>query len=157
MTKEAKQEYTLRISNANRSQLVVIIYEMLLDYLDDSRKAVDDNDEKQFHDSIRKAINCIRELSDSINYEAKTAGNILSLNVYCIRELSAADIHLDKDRIDGVIKIMKKLYEANKEAAKADRSSPVMNNSQSVYAGLTYGKESLVVNLNDTQNRGFTI
>ena len=157
MTKEAKQEYTLRISNANRSQLVVIIYEMLLDYLDDSRKAVDDNDEKQFHDSIRKAINCIRELSDSINYEAKTAGNILSLNVYCIRELSAADIHLDKDRIDGVIKIMKKLYEANKEAAKADRSSPVMNNSQSVYAGLTYGKESLVVNLNDTTNRGFTI
>lgn len=157
MTKEAKQEYTLRISNANRSQLVVIVYEMLLDYLDESKNAVTSNDEKQFHDSIRKAINCIRELSDSINYEAKTAGSILSLNVYCIRELSAADIHFDKDRVDGVIKIMKRLYEASKEASKTDDSSPVMNNSQSVYAGLTYGKESLVVNLNDTQNRGFTI
>ena len=157
MTKEAKQEYTLRISNANRSQLVVIVYEMLLDYLDESVKAVESNDEKQLNESIRKAINCIRELSDSINYEAGTAGNILSLNVFCIKELTSADIHKDKEKIEGVIRIMKKLYEASKEAAKADNSSPVMNNSQSVYAGLTYGKESLVVNLNDTQNRGFTI
>ena len=157
MTKESKQEYTLRISNANRSELVVIVYEMLLDYIEESIDHLEKQEYDPFHESIRKAVNCIRELSESINYEADTAGNLLSLNVYCIKELSAADIHRDKDRIDAVLKIMRKLYEANKEAAKTDASSPVMNNSQSVYAGLTYGKESLTVNLNDTQNRGFTI
>ena len=52
---------------------------------------------------------------------------------------------------------MKKLCDAYKESCKNDDSAPVMNNSQSVYAGLTYGKESLIVNLNDTGNRGFTI
>ncbi len=157
MTKESKQEYTLRISNANRSELVVIVYEMLLDYIEESIDHLEKQEYDPFHESIRKAVNCIRELSESINYEADTAGNLLSLNVYCIKELSAADIHRDKDRIDAVLKIMRKLYEASKEAAKTDASSPVMNNSQSVYAGLTYGKESLTVNLNDTQNRGFTI
>ncbi len=157
MTKESKQEYTLRISNANRSELVVIVYEMLLDYIEESIDHLEKQEYDPFHESIRKAVNCIRELSESINYEADTAGNLLRLNVYCIKELSAADIHRDKDRIDAVLKIMRKLYEASKEAAKTDASSPVMNNSQSVYAGLTYGKESLTVNLNDTQNRGFTI
>ena len=157
MTKESKQEYTLRISNANRSELVVIVYEMLLDYIEESIDHLEKQEFDPFHESIRKAVNCIRELSESINYEADTAGNLLSLNVYCIKELSAADIHRDRDRIDAVLKIMRKLYEASKEAAKTDASSPVMNNSQSVYAGLTYGKESLTVNLNDTQNRGFTI
>lgn len=157
MTKESKQEYTLRISNANRSELVVIVYEMLLDYIEESIDHLEKQEYDPFHESIRKAVNCIRELSDSINYEADTAGNLLSLNVYCIKELSAADIHRDKDRIDAVLKIMRKLYEASKEATKTDASSPVMNNSQSVYAGLTYGKDSLTVNLNDTQNRGFTI
>ncbi|MCR4850697.1 MAG: flagellar protein FliS [Lachnospiraceae bacterium] len=157
MTKESKQEYTLRISNANRSELVVIVYEMLLDYIEESIDHLEKQEYDPFHESIRKAVNCIRELSDSINYEADTAGNLFSLNVYCIKELSAADIHRDKDRIDAAKKIIKKLYEASKEAAKIDDSSPVMNNSQSVYAGLTYGKESLTVNLNDTQNRGFTI
>jgi hypothetical protein len=29
MTKEMKQNYTLRISQANKSELVVIVYEML--------------------------------------------------------------------------------------------------------------------------------
>ena len=33
MTKEMKQNYTLRISQANKSELVVIVYEMLLTYI----------------------------------------------------------------------------------------------------------------------------
>ena len=34
MTKEMKQEFTLRISQANKSGMVVILYEMLLAYLE---------------------------------------------------------------------------------------------------------------------------
>ena len=33
MTDEKKQQYTLKISQASRTQLVVILYEMTLDYL----------------------------------------------------------------------------------------------------------------------------
>ena len=36
MTKELKQQFTLRISQANKSQLVVILYEMMITYLDEA-------------------------------------------------------------------------------------------------------------------------
>ena len=39
MTKELKQEYTLRITQANKTQLITILYEMLLVYVDDARTA----------------------------------------------------------------------------------------------------------------------
>jgi len=41
MTKELKQEYTLRISRANKSELVVILYEMLIDYIDEAKENLD--------------------------------------------------------------------------------------------------------------------
>ena len=37
MTDEAKKEFTLRISQANKSQMVVIIYEILLEHLQDAQ------------------------------------------------------------------------------------------------------------------------
>ena len=39
MTKEMKQVFTRRITQANRTQLVVIVYEMLLVYLDEAASA----------------------------------------------------------------------------------------------------------------------
>ncbi|MCR4990306.1 MAG: flagellar protein FliS [Lachnospiraceae bacterium] len=157
MLKEKKQEYTLRISQANKSELVVIIYEILLDYLKECRENIQKNDIDAFHESIRKATGCIRELSSSINYRSNVSGNLLSLNIFCIKELAKADIHYSEEEIMNVELIMRKLYEATKKAGEKDDSPAVMNNSQFVYAGLTYGKESLIVNLNETSNRGFTV
>ena len=39
MTKELKQEFTLKISQANKSQLVVILYEMMLTYIGEAKQA----------------------------------------------------------------------------------------------------------------------
>ena len=38
---------------------------------------------------------------------------------------------------------MQKLGKSFAEIAKQDKSAPIMQNSQKVYAGLTYGKNSL--------------
>ena len=42
MTKECKQQFTLRITQANATQLVVILYEMTLQYLADAEQAAED-------------------------------------------------------------------------------------------------------------------
>ena len=39
MTKECKQQFTLRITQANATQMVVILYEMTLQYLADAEQA----------------------------------------------------------------------------------------------------------------------
>lgn len=153
MTKELKQEYTFRISQANKSELVVIIYEMLLDYIKDARHALAKDDLQEFHESIRRATGCIRELTASINFDMDTSGNLLSLYIYCTKELSKADLHHTADELYHVELVMNKLHAAFHEVAGKNPSAPVMNNSQVVYAGLTYGKESLVIHINDN-NRG---
>lgn len=40
MTRELKQEYTLRITQANKTQLITILYEMALLYVDEAKAAL---------------------------------------------------------------------------------------------------------------------
>ena len=48
------------------------------------------------------------------------------------------------------------LKEAYEVLAIQDQSGPVMQNTQAVYAGLTYGKDDLTENMTDQgTNRGF--
>lgn len=157
MTKELKQQYTVRITQANSTELVVILYEMLMDYLDDARSALADKDIPFFHDSIRRCTGCVRELSASINYESNVANNLISLFVYCMKELAKADLHHTPEDLYHVELVIKKLHSAFKQIASKDHSPAVMSNTQTVYAGLTYGKESLVVNLNTDANRGYVV
>ena len=50
---------------------------------------------------------------------------------------------------------MQSLHDSFEIISKQDTSGPVMGNTQTVYAGLTYGKTDLNVSLSDPDNRGF--
>lgn len=157
MTGEKKREYTLRIAQANKSQMVVIIYEMLKDYIEDARECLGEADAEGFHESIRRCTGCVRELTSSINMESDVSTNLMSLYIYCMRELSMADLHHSAEELYHVEIVINKLYAVSKQVAEADDSPAIMKNTPLVYAGLTYGKESLVVNLNNNMNRGYTV
>ena len=55
MDKEKKQEFTVRITNANRSQLVVILYDMILVYIEDAKVFLKDGNHEQFCIEVKKA------------------------------------------------------------------------------------------------------
>lgn len=158
MTKEMKQDYTLRITQANKSELVVIIYEMLLDYLADAQTAHQNKDTKLFAESLRKAEGCIRELTASLHMEYAPAGHLLSLYVYANKLLAGARLHNSVEELLQLQKIMQKLHDAYEQISKEDPSAAVMENTQSVYAGLTYGKNQLMESLsNEGSSRGFCV
>lgn len=157
MTSEMKQEYTLKISQANKTQMVVIIYEILFQYLDEARENLGNKDINGFHESIRKCTGCIRELSSSINFESEVSGNLMSLYVFCTKELAKADIHHSADELYGVEMVTRKLYKAAKVVAQQDSSPAIMGNAPKVYAGLTYGKESIIVNIHSNGSKGYTV
>ena len=114
MTKECKQQFTLRITQANATQLVVILYEMTLQYLADAEQAAED---AQFLEAVRRTRGCINELLNSLHREYSPATELSRLYLYCIR-----------------------------------------NNSQTVYAGLTYGRDQLTENMADQgSNRGMLV
>lgn len=156
MTTEKKQMFTRRITQANRTQLVVIVYEMLLVYLEDATNAYEANDKTEFVRNLELARECIGQMRTSLNFEYTLSKNLFSLYCYADKELAADIYGYKKDNLDVIKMIFTKLHDAYYTISSKDHSEPLMDNIQSVYAGLTYGRTDLNENLtNFDVKRGF--
>ncbi len=158
MTKELKQEFTLKISQANKSQLVVILYEMMLTYIEEAKQAYEVQDQEAFRQGIKRAKGCLHELMASLHYQYEISRNLRQLYSYADRQFTRADIKNSIEELIHIEKMMSKLHAAYEEVSRQDTSDPVMANTQTIYAGLTYGRNSLTENLADQgSSRGFRI
>lgn len=158
MKKEQKQEFTLRITRANKTQMIVILYDMVLVYLQDSLEAYEKEDYAAYKWNIERAKDCIDELLNSLHMEYELAGILKGLYFFYKRELSSAGVLKETAKIISIMSMIKELKESYEKIAPQDTSAPLMENAQTVYAGLTYGKNSLNINLSDqSTNRGFCV
>ncbi len=158
MKKEKKQEFTLRITRANKTQLVVILYDMVLVYLEDSLEAFERNDYKEYKWNIERAKDCIDELINSLHMEYEIAGILKGLYFFYKRELTTAAVQNKQELVLPVMQMIQELKESYEQVSAQDTSAPIMENTQTVYAGLTYGKTSLNVDLSDQgADRGFRV
>lgn len=158
MTKEKKQEFTLRITQANKTGLIVILYDMTLTFLEDAAQAFDAGEKQKFKESIKKAQNCLDELIASLDLKYEIALSLHSLYYFYKRQLASAAIQEKKELMESVVNMLKELKQSYEQVASQDTSAPLVENAQVVYAGLTYGKGSLNVDLADqSTNRGFRI
>lgn len=96
MTKECKQQFTLRITQANKTELIVILYEMLLAYTQDAKISLQEGNTEAFRDNIRKADNCLTELTESLDLSYEIGRRLLSLYMFCKKELLKADVRKKK-------------------------------------------------------------
>ena len=157
MTSECKQQFTLRITQANSTELVVILYEMMLSYLDDAEEALKAGDEDALVQAIRRSRGCLNELEQSLHMDYEISGHLLRLYFYCARRLVHAQAH-EAEAFDEIRRVIKPLHDAYEEIAAQNPGGPVMGNSQTIYAGLTYGRNSLNENLADQgANRGMRV
>lgn len=156
MNTEIKQTFTRRITQANRTQLVVIVYEMLLVYLEDAINAYNEEQMQEFKENLRMARECIGQMRTSLNFDYALSRNLFSIYCFADREL-AKDIYSCKtENLDVIRTIFTKLHDAYYVVSKKDDSAPLMDNIQAVYAGLTYSKSDLNEDyLNFDAKRGF--
>lgn len=155
MTKEQKQQFTLRISQANKSELVIILYDIFVAFADDAMASIDPFEESSFHTSIAKAKDTVSELIESVNPENVLAPNYRSLYGFALRQLTSVDINHNPEILKQLKGMILSLKEAYLSVSKEDHSPAVMGNVQEVYAGLTYGKSTLTENISGSDNRGF--
>ncbi len=150
-----KKEFTLRISQANRTQLTVLIYEMALTYLKDARKA---EQAEVFRLELKRVRNCVDELKHALDFRYELSGVLLHQYIQINKLLVRASVSGKKEHLDRVEAILTKLKDAFEQVAKQDSSGPVIENAQAVYAGYTYGKNDINVNLdNNSTGRGFLV
>lgn len=156
MTDEKKKEFTRRLSQCNASEMIVIEYDIFFSYLDDALAEFEIGGEP-FKQAIRHADAVLERLQNALNFKYELAGQLYPLYNYSRRQLALAQATHKKKPISNAGNVMKKLYEAFAQIAAEDTSEPVMHNAQTVYAGYTYGKDSLNEEMIDasSQNRGF--
>ena len=158
MTKELKQEYTLRITQANKTQLITILYEMTLLYIDEAKDALGAGKRDDFKNAIRRIQGCMCELMDSLHLEYEVAQNLLQIYLFINREVAKAALYNTSENLEHIRPVVEKLTAAYKQIEGQDETGPVMGNTQTVYAGLTYGRENLMENIADpAANRGFCV
>lgn len=158
MDAEKKQSFTRRITQANRTQLVVIVYEMLLVYLEDASHAFEKSDKAEFKENLRMARECIGQMRTSLNFEYSLSKNLFAIYNFADKELARNYFSFKNDNIDVIQMIFRKLHNAYYKISKEDDSKPLMDNIQSVYAGLTYTKSTLNESIDyEDKKRGYFV
>ena len=140
MKAESVKIFTRRITSANKSEIIVIIYDIIEENLALAKKALAEGDRETYRNEIKQAISFVKELLVSLDMNYEVSKNLASLYIYVSRCLNFALVSGKKEEIKAAEKVLRKLGDSFREVAKTDESKPVMENTQRVYAGITYGR-----------------
>lgn len=140
MKAESVKIFTRRITSANKSEIIVIIYDIIEENLALAKKALAEGDRETYRNEIKQAISFVKELFVSLDMNYEVSKNLASLYIYVSRCLNFALVSGKKEEIEAAEKVLRKLGDSFREVAKTDESKPVMENTQRVYAGITYGR-----------------
>lgn len=163
MKKESIKAYSYRVSQASKTELIVIMYDMAIEYLNDcfiyeeDKKRICEDDD--FTVNIKMAKRVIDSLINALDMQYEISSQLFKsysvMSSYLIKASSSKDGAL----IESVIKMLEMLRKSFYEISSQDKSGPVMKNTQQVYAGLTYSNagSSNEFSNDPVSNRGFIV
>ena len=157
MTNQEINVFSRKVSQASKSELVVIMYEIAIKYIEDGLKSLEDNDIDNYRLNLKRAKSVINELNSALDMTLHISHELSRLYVFMTGIIVKADIRKETDELIRVKNMLIKLSESFKEVSRLDKSGPIMENTQTVYAGLTYSKDSLNENMYSDVNRGFKV
>ena len=143
MTKSEINAYTMRVAQASKSELIVIMYEMAVKYIDDGTEALQAGNVQEFRVNIKRAKAVVNELASVLDLRFSVSSNLLALYTYMNNVMVKSDITLKTDDLIRVRAMLEKLHTAFGKVSEQDTTEPLMKNVQQVYSGLTYSRNSL--------------
>lgn len=155
MTKERKQEFTRRITQSNRSGLVLIKYEILFAYMDDIRTAYEENNREDLINGVRHADGVLKSFQETLDFSYEISGRLYAIYDFHRRQLAKVLIKYSLEDMEQSRNMLQQMYHTFQEVAKQDESKPLMQNAQQVYAGYTYGKSDINESYDTGSKRGF--
>lgn len=157
MEKGRLQEFTFRVTQASRTELVVIMYDVILSDTKEARRVLAEGDLAAYERELKHAGRFLNELMGALDYQYGISYELLSLYSFVNKSLIRASVGRNVSLLDAADHVICGLRESFYEVGKQDTEGPVMRNTEQVYAGLTYGKGSLNESLLDPggAKRGF--
>lgn len=156
MDNTQKQEFTRRISNSNRGEMIVVIYDIFFAYAKEAREHYENREHEAFKAALRKAQETVTQLRDALDFKYPIAKELYPLYQFALEQLAACFYKNNLDGLAAAEKVLRNLYHGFVEAARQDTSEPLMKHTQQIVAGMTYQRGSLTETLQDSDNsRGF--
>ena len=173
MDKEKQKDFARRVSQANRTQLVAITYDIILENIRCAKACLNDGDvqsfqaeqnttgknsekKEEFRAELKSAQRFLGELMRSLDFKYPLSLNLLKLYEYVKVILVSSEISGENRGLDSAENVLSKLGSAFHEISLKDNSGAVMENAQQIVAGLTYGKGTLnEADMTAGSNRGF--
>lgn len=144
MSREEIQVFTAKISQCNRTELVVISYDIIKAYVRDAKNALSEDDSGLFIWNIKKAKEMLEELMNSLDFNYPQISNsLMSLYLFLQNIFNKCIFKKQDVDLDAAVRIIDNLRTGFEEASKEDKTGPVMENTSAIYAGITYGKGNL--------------
>lgn len=169
MTKEQINSYTMRISQANTSTLAVILYEIVIEYLNEAMQMYEEKTEliasnregsegkvgqleESFERALGQAQNFLQELISMSRTDSKVAADVMALYLFIDKQILMSIVKRRPVNLKECLSYLERLKSSFQEICKTDYDGPIMENTQQVYAGLTYGKGYLAESLDPMGN-----
>lgn len=137
MEEEIKKAFSRRIASANKVELVVIIYDIIEEYL---RIAEGGTLEKEIIYALGRARLFVNELIFGLDMQYGLSKNLLSLYIYINRCINFCIVNKDRAEIEKARAVLLPLKESFYKLSKEKMAEFDSYSSQKIYAGLTYGK-----------------
>ncbi|MBQ9537087.1 MAG: flagellar export chaperone FliS [Desulfovibrionaceae bacterium] len=117
MNKAANAYFQTNVSTADQGRLLIMLYDGALKFLAKAREKILARDFAAKGILISKVIDIITELAGSLNMEkgGSLANNLNNLYLLCTARLLQANLKLDVDALDSVVKILEGLRSAYAE------------------------------------------
>lgn len=149
--------FATRVTQANCTEMVVIMYEIILSDIKAAKESYDKDDMKQFIQEVKHGQKFLNELMATLDYQYGIARDLMSLYLFVNKAFITAVLKKLPDSLMEAEPVLEILLQGFREISKQDKTGPVMRNTQQVYAGLTYGKGVLNETYVDPnqQSRGF--
>ena len=143
MNQYVKQYQKASIETASREQILIMLYDGAIQFLNKAKVAMQSKDIEGIHNNLMGAQNIIQEFINSMDREVapQLAENLISLYEYFIRRLIHANMKRQVEPIDEVLKYLKSLKAtweqaiilAQKEQQESGQSVDSYNSSDSKY------------------------
>lgn len=141
MEKRKAVEYKNRIINGTKVDLVVITYELIIDELNQAANYYTEEKQEKFNRSLDHVSKYVNELIVSLDFKYQISQELLQIYLFINKLIVKTKVKKDIQYIDDIKEIIRPLIEAFKRVLVTEKGQS--NNLSQLYAGLTYGKNTL--------------
>jgi len=154
-----KNAYMLKIARSGPVRLVVLNFEIIIDYLGVAIESAP-HDDVSCRAAVNKAKEGVEKLIQALDFEVPMSHDFYEIYKYVYGLLSTAAVSSDSSTVLAKVEEVKELtgllLASWQKTAEIHIDEPVNENAPKIYAGLTYGRGGkLNEYIDEDSNRGF--